>query len=110
MHQKFWEIEMKKISSIALVLSVMISSSWADITCPADSSYHVDMRTMLPDGSPNPTYGLEISTGLCACINFVDGVDITGSEITFTLNNPLSILTIYFLNQLPLQSHHHLHQ
>ena len=77
---------MKKISSIALVLSVMISSSWADITCPADSSYHVDMRTMLPDGSPNPTYGLEISTGLCACINFVDGVDITGSEITFTLN------------------------
>ena len=77
---------MKRISSIALLFIVMVSSSWADISCPADSSFHVDMRTMLPDGSPNPTYGLEISTGLCACINFVDGVDITGSEITFTLN------------------------
>ena len=64
----------------------MVSSSWADINCPADSSYHVDMRTMLPDGSPNPTYGLEISTGLCACVNFINGVDITGSEITFTIN------------------------
>jgi hypothetical protein len=41
---------------------------------------------MLPDGSPNPTYGLEISTGLCACVNFINGVDITGSEVTFTIN------------------------
>ena len=77
---------MKKISSIFLTLILMVSSSWADINCPADSSYHVDMRTMLPDGSPNPTYGLEISTGLCACVNFINGVDITGNEITFTLN------------------------
>ena len=77
---------MKKISSIFLTLILMVSSSWADINCPADSSYHVDMRTMLPDGSPNPTYGLEISTGLCACVNFINGVDITGSEITFTIN------------------------
>ncbi len=77
---------MKKISSIFLALIFMVSSSWADINCPADSSYHVDMRTMLPDGSPNPTYGLEISTGLCACVNFINGVDITGSEITFTIN------------------------
>ena len=77
---------MKKISSIFLTLILMVSSSWADINCPADSAYHVDMRTMLPDGSPNPTYGLEISTGLCACVNFINGVDITGSEITFTIN------------------------
>ena len=77
---------MKKISSIFLTLIFMVSSSWADINCPADSSYHVDMRTMLPDGSPNPTYGLEISTGLCACVNFINGVDISGSEITFTIN------------------------
>jgi hypothetical protein len=41
---------------------------------------------MLPDGSPNPTYGLEISTGLCACVNFINGVDITGNEVTFTIN------------------------
>jgi hypothetical protein len=77
---------MKKIGSIFLTLILMVSSSWADINCPADSAYHVDMRTMLPDGSPNPTYGLEISTGLCACVNFINGVDITGSEITFTIN------------------------
>ena len=77
---------MKKIGSIFLTLIFMVSSSWADINCPAASSYHVDMRTMLPDGSPNPTYGLEISTGLCACVNFINGVDITGSEITFTIN------------------------
>ena len=77
---------MKKIGSIFLTLIFMVSSSWADINCPADSSYHVDMRTMLPDGSPNPTYGLEISTGLCACVNFINGVDITGNEITFTIN------------------------
>ena len=77
---------MKKIGSIFLTLIFMVSSSWADINCPADSSYHVDMRTMLPDGSPNPTYGLEISTGLCACVNFINGVDITGTEITFTIN------------------------
>ena len=77
---------MKKISSIFLTLIFLASSSWADINCPADSSYHVDMRTMLPDGSPNPTYGLEISTGLCACVNFINGVDITGNEITFTIN------------------------
>ena len=77
---------MKKISSIFLTLIFLASSSWADINCPAASSYQVDMRTMLPDGSPNPTYGLEISTGLCACVNFINGVDITGSEITFTIN------------------------
>ena len=77
---------MKKISSIFLTLILMVSFSWADINCPADSSYQVDMRTMLPDGSPIPTYGLEISTGLCACVNFINGVDITGNEITFTIN------------------------
>ena len=77
---------MKKVFTIFLFLILMVSSSWADMNCPADSSYHVDMRTMLPDGSPNPTYGLQISTGLCACISFIDGVDITGSEVTFTIN------------------------
>ena len=77
---------MKKVSLILITLIFMVSSSWADIPCPADSSYHIDMRTMLPDGSPNPTYGLEISTGLCACVNFINGVDITGSEVTFTIN------------------------
>ena len=77
---------MKKVFTIFLFLILMVSSSWADMNCPADSSFHVDMRTMLPDGSPNPTYGLQISTGLCACVSFIDGVDITGNEVTFTIN------------------------
>ena len=41
-----------------------ISGLWAELDCPADSSVHVDTRTMLPDGSPNQTYGQEINTGL----------------------------------------------
>ena len=77
---------MKKVFIIFLFLFLMVPSSWADMNCPADSAYHVDMRTMLPDGSPNPTYGLQISTGLCACVSFIDGVDITGNEVTFTIN------------------------
>ena len=77
---------MKKAGLISIALILMVTSSWADINCPADSSYHIDMRTMLPDGSPNPTYGLEISTGVCACVDFINGVDITGSEVTFTIN------------------------
>jgi hypothetical protein len=40
---------------------------------------------MLPDGSPNPTYGVEISTGLCGCLGFADGATIEGNEVTFTL-------------------------
>lgn len=58
----------------------------ADNDCPSDSSYHVDMRTMLPDGSPNPSYGQQISTGLCACVTFEDGIEINGNEITFTIS------------------------
>ena len=40
---------------------------------------------MLPDGSPNPTYGQEINTGLCGCIGFVNGVMMNDNEVTFTL-------------------------
>ena len=76
---------MKKIVLFTFILSIMTSGSWAELDCPADSSYHIDMRTMLPDGSPNPTYGQEIATGLCACMGYVDGVQINGSEVTFTI-------------------------
>ena len=74
----------KLVFAFSLVLS--FSSLSADIDCPADSSYHVDMRTMLPDGSPNPSYGQQISTGLCACVTFEDGIEVNGNEITFTVN------------------------
>ena len=77
---------MKKYSIYILSIILFLSSLSADIDCPADSSFHVDMRTMLPDGSPNPSYGQQIATGLCACVTFEDGIEVNGDEITFTIN------------------------
>ena len=76
---------MRKLYSIILATVLLVSGAWADLDCPADSSVHVDTRTMLPDGSPNPTYGQEISTGLCGCIGFVDGAIVDGNEVTFII-------------------------
>ena len=76
---------MRKLYSIILSTALMVSGAWAEIDCPADSSVHVDTRTMLPDGSPNPTYGQEITTGLCGCIGFVDGAIVDGNEVTFII-------------------------
>ena len=76
---------MRNIQTTLLCFVLIISNAWADLDCPADSAVHLDTRTMLPDGSPNPSYGQEISTGLCGCIGFVDGASIDGNEITFTL-------------------------
>ena len=74
---------MKRLVTILLFLSM--SLLYGNLDCPADSSYHVDNRTMLPDGSPNPTYGQEISTGLCVCLSFVDGATLDGNLLTFTI-------------------------
>ena len=79
-------MKMNNIFIFLVSLSITATSVSADIECPSDSAYHVDMRTMLPDGSPNPSYGQQISTGLCACITFGDGVEINGNDITFTIN------------------------
>ena len=76
---------MRKLYSIILSTAIMVSGAWAEIDCPADSSVHVDTRTMLPDGSPNPTYGQEITTGLCGCLGFVDGAIVDGNEVTFII-------------------------
>ena len=76
---------MKNIYTVLLSSFIMLSALWADLDCPADSAMHVDTRTMLPDGSPNPTYGQEISTGLCGCLGFVDGAMIDGNEVTFMI-------------------------
>lgn len=76
---------MKKIFGIIITSSLMLSGLWADLDCPADSSIHVDTRTMMPDGSPNPTYGQEIATGLCGCLGFVDGASMDENEVTFTI-------------------------
>ena len=76
---------MRKLYCIILSTALMVSGAWAELDCPADSSVHVDTRTMLPDGSPNPTYGQEITTGLCGCLGFVDGAIVDGNEVTFII-------------------------
>ena len=76
---------MKNIYLTFLAVIFCSGFAWAELDCPADSSVHLDTRTMLPDGSPNPTYGQEINTGLCGCIGFVNGIMINENEITFTL-------------------------
>ena len=55
---------MKRLLGIILTSGLLVSGLWAEIDCPPDSAYHLDTRTMLPDGSPNPTYGQDIPTGL----------------------------------------------
>jgi len=76
---------MRKIYGIILTSGLIVSGAWADLDCPADSAIHLDTRTMLPDGSPNPTYGQEIATGLCGCLGYVDGAVVDGNEVTFTI-------------------------
>ena len=76
---------MRKLYSIILSTALMVSGAWAELDCPADSSVHVDTRTMLPDGSPNPTYGQEITTGVCGGLGFVDGAIVDGNEVTFII-------------------------
>ena len=81
------------------------SFALGSLDCPSDTSYHVDSRTMLPDGSPNPTYGDSIATGLCSCIGFVDGTQIDGNEITFTLriidHEPIRGIELDIYNDAP---------
>ena len=52
---------MRKINYFVICTIFGISGLWAELDCPADSAVHVDTRTMLPDGSPNQTYGQELT-------------------------------------------------
>tara|TARA_Y100000591_G_scaffold25823_1_gene19032 strand:- start:18 stop:956 length:939 start_codon:yes stop_codon:yes gene_type:complete len=96
---------MKNIYSILISFLIVTNFVWAELDCPADSSVHLDTRTMLPDGSPNPTYGQEINTGLCGCLGFVNGVMIDGNEVTFTLrildNEPIRGLELNVYHDSP---------
>jgi len=58
---------------------------WA-IDCPSENAIHIDKRIFLPDGSPNPTYGQEVITGLCACLEFDSQLQATENSLTLTLN------------------------
>jgi hypothetical protein len=90
-----------------LILSILFSSHiLANMSCPSDSSYHVDTREMLPDGSPNPTYGQEIATGLCGCLAFVDGAVHDGNMVTFTIrivdNEPIRGIELDIYHDSPV--------
>ena len=93
---------MRKIFSIILTSGLLVSNLLADMDCPADSAYHIDTRTMLPDGSPNSTYGQEIATGLCGCLTFMDGVELTETTVTFSIR----ILDNESIRGVELDVHH----
>ena len=76
---------MRSIFNVITVFSFGLSSIWANLDCPAETAVHVDTRTMLPDGSVNPTYDQEIETGLCGCLGFAEGVNIDGNQVTFSV-------------------------
>jgi len=101
----FKENPMKNIYSIFISLLVITNIAWAELDCPSDSSVHLDTRTMLPDGSPNPTYGQEINTGLCGCIGFVNGVIMNENEVTFTIrildNEPIRGIELNIYHNSP---------
>ena len=96
---------MKNIYSIFISLVTITNIAWAELDCPSDSSVHLDTRTMLPDGSPNPTYGQEINTGLCGCIGFVNGVIMNENEVTFTVrildNEPIRGIELNIYHNSP---------
>ncbi len=75
---------LKKILRMTFAAMLMLSAAFA-LDCAADSSYHIDLRTMLPDGSPNPTYGQEIATGLCACVDFSTMADFSDTALVLTV-------------------------
>jgi len=101
----FKENSMKNIYSILISLLIITNIAWAELDCPSDSSVHLDTRTMLPDGSPNPTYGQEINTGLCGCIGFVNGVIMNENEVTFTVrildNEPIRGIELNIYHNSP---------
>ena len=77
---------MRNIYIFVLCLGLIFESNlWADLDCPEESSVHIDTREMLPDGSPNPTYGQEITTGLCGCLGFDADAIVEGNKVTVTI-------------------------
>ena len=80
---------MNNILKIFCISIFLFTSLSANIDCPPDSSSHLDLRTMLPDGSPNPTQGQIINTGLCACVNFANNIEINRKVLAdLAVNNP----------------------
>ena len=78
---------MGRNKTLQLIIILFFTVNAYGLDCPADSAYHTDLRTLLPNGSPNPTLGQEIATGLCGCIGFaseLSGIE-QDSSLTITL-------------------------
>jgi len=89
LHSKafFWSRTMKRNITLQLIIILSLTVNAYGLDCPSDSAQHTDLRTLLPNGSPNPTYGQVITTGLCGCIGFAS--ELSGMEedssLTLTL-------------------------
>lgn len=77
---------MNRTRGIGIIIAILALGSWVFAQdCPPGTSYQVDQRVFLPDGSPNPTYGQEIATGECACVGFAPGLSVTQNSLTLTV-------------------------
>jgi len=98
---------LKQCKRLKIILIFGLSVSFVlAIDCSPDSSYHVDRRIILPDGTPNPDYGQIIATGLCVCLEFDRKVAIiTDSTVTLTVritdNEPIRGIEMDVYHDVP---------
>ena len=89
LHSKalFWSRTMGRNITLELIIILSLTVNADGLDCRADSAYHTDLRTLLPNGSPNPTFNEVIATGLCGCISFaseLSGIE-EDSSLTLTI-------------------------
>ena len=87
LHSKalFWSRTMGRNITLQLIIILSLTVNAYGLDCPADSAYHTDLRTLLPNGSPNPTFNEVIATGLCGCISFASELSGIEEDSSLTL-------------------------
>ena len=75
----------KNMKRYILSIITLLTANIYALDCPADSAYHTDLRTLLPNGSPNPTFNQVIATGLCGCVGFTSELSGIEEDSTLTL-------------------------
>ena len=87
LHSKvfFWIRTMGRNKTLQLIIFLFFTVNAYGLDCPADSAYHTDLRTLLPNGSPNPTFNEVIATGLCGCISFASELSGIEEDSSLTL-------------------------
>ena len=76
---------MGKNITLRLIIILSFTVNAYGLDCPSDSAYHTDLRTLLPNGSPNPTFNEVIATGLCGCISFASELSGIEEDSSLTL-------------------------